>query len=187
LSLLRLLLAMSLLAARLACAGETAQTITAADLKDEPFVDARTIVNLPVGTAVEILKHQGGWIQVKPAADSAGWIRMLSVKLAGASAGKGESGLAELWNVGRSGRSGNTGVTVATGVRGLGAEDLKNARPDTGAVKKLDGLVVSKPDAEKFAGGGSLKKQSIDYMVSSGSTGQNAAGSGPGAPGGLVK
>ena len=186
-NLMRLLLAMLVMVVRVACAGEVAQTVTAADLKGEPFVDAQTIASLPANTAVEVLSHQGGWIQVKPPAGSAGWIKMLSVKLTGASAGKGGSGLAELWNVGQTGRSGNTGVTVASGVRGLGAEDLKNAKPDPGAVKKLGDFAVSKSDAEQFASGASLNRQSIDYMAASGPAGQSDTSSGSSSFGGLIK
>jgi hypothetical protein len=144
---------------------ETGQLLVNTDLKSEPFSDSQTLGSLQSNSAVEILKRQGGWMQVKPAGGGEGWVKMTSVKLGGGAAGtKGDSGLGELWNVARSGRSGNTGVTVATGVRGLGAEDLKNAKPNPDAVKKLKSYAVSRPDAESFAGSARLQRQTPEYL-----------------------
>ena len=150
-----------------ASAGEAAQTLANTELKGEPFSDAATVASLPAASAVEILKRQGGWMKVKPASGEGGWLKMTSVKLGGGdAAGKsGDSGLGSLLNVARNGRSGNTGVTVATGVRGLTPEDLKNAKPAPEAVKKLDSYAAAKGDAETFAGKAALKRQSVDYLA----------------------
>jgi hypothetical protein len=159
-----------------AMAGDPGQTLVAIDLKQEPFVDAKTLTNLPAASAVDVLKRQGGWMQVKTTEGTEGWLKMTSIKLGTGIAAKGETGLGSLLNVARSGRSGNTGVTVATGVRGLSAEDLKNAKPAPEAVKKLDTLPNGKREAESFAGGAKLQSQKIDYLgmsqatTSSGST-----------------
>ena len=144
---------------------ETGQILVNIDLKSEPFSDAQTLEVLPGSSTVEILKRQGGWMQVKPAGGREGWVKLTSVKLGGGAAGaKGDSGLGELWNVARSGRSGNTGVTVATGVRGLGVEDLKNARPNPDALKKLKTYAANRSDAESFAGSARLQRQSPEYL-----------------------
>lgn len=162
----------------MAGAGETAQTLAGTELKSEPFIDAGTVATLPAGAAVEIVKRQGGWMQVKSAGGDSGWLKMTGVKLGGGSAdAKGDSGLGALWNVARSGRSGSTGVTVATGVRGLSPEDLKNARPAPEAVKKLDSFAAAKKDAEAFAGKAALRRQTIDYIADAGS-GNAASGGG---------
>jgi hypothetical protein len=154
-------------------AGDPGQTLVAADLKQEPFADAATLVNLSAGTQVDVIKRQGGWMQVKPADGKEGWLKMTSIKLGTGTAGKGESGLGSLINVARSGRSGNTGVTVATGVRGLSAEDLKNTKPAPDAVKKLDSFPSGKREAETFAGSAKLQSQKIDYLTNAQTSGSS--------------
>lgn len=147
-------------------AADSGQIIVSTDLKSEPFVDARTLANLPANSAVDVLKRQGGWMQVKPASNGQGWVKMTTVKLGGAgSAAKGDSGMTALWNTAVQGRSGNTGVTVATGVRGLSPEDMKNAQPAPDQVKKLDGYAANKSQAESTARSGKLNKQNVDYIA----------------------
>lgn len=149
-----------------ACAAaETGQTLVAADLKSEPYMDAKTLAALPANSPLEILKRQGGWMQVKSAGSADGWLKMTAIKLGGGASGKGSSGLGELWNVAQGGRSGNTGVTVATGVRGLGAEDLKNASANPEAVKKMQGYAVSRADAESYSTQAKLQRQSVGYLA----------------------
>lgn len=160
-----------------ALAGDPGQTLVAVDLKQEPFVDAKTLLNLPAGSMVDVIKRQGGWMQVKPAEGSEGWLKMTSIKLGTGTAAKGESGLGSLINVARSGRSGNTGVTVATGVRGLSAEDLKNAKPAPDAVKKLDNFPNGKREGETFAGGAKLQSQKIEYLGMSQAATSSSGGS----------
>jgi hypothetical protein len=147
-------------------AAESGKIIVASDLKSEPFVDAKTLANLPANTDVDVLKRQGGWMQVKPASNGQGWVKLTAVKLGGAgSAAKGDSGMTALWNTAMQGRSGNTGVTVATGVRGLSPEDMKNAQPAPEQMKKLDGYAVSKSQAESAARSGKLSKQNVEYIA----------------------
>lgn len=150
-------------------AAETGQILVNTDLKSEPFADAKTLASLPGNSAVDVLKRQGGWMQVKPAGNGQGWVKMIAVKLGGAAAGtKGDSGMTALWNTAMQGRSGNTGVTVATGVRGLSPEDMKNATPSPDAVKKLDNYAATKSQAESAAKGAKLSKQNIDYLADAG-------------------
>ena len=182
----RFCILLALLLPLLAYAGEAAQTLIKTDLKQEPFADAKTIATLDASTAVEVIKRQGGWMQVKPATGAEGWVKMTSIKIAGSvAAGKsGDSGLGSLLNVARSGRSGNTGVTVATGVRGLTPEDLKNAKPDPEAVKKLDTVATTKGDAESFAGKASLRRQIVEYIPEAKVANESNPSSGTfGAPG----
>jgi hypothetical protein len=150
-------------------AAETGQILVNTDLKSEPYADAKTLANLPGNSAVDVLKRQGGWMQVKPADSSPGWVKMTTVKLGGAAANaKGDSGMSSLWNTAMQGRSGNTGVTVATGVRGLSPEDMKNAQPAPEQVKKLEGFSATKSQAEAVAKSGKLSKQNIDYLADAG-------------------
>lgn len=163
-------------------AGETAKTLLSVDLKQEPYADAATIANVPAATTVDVIKRRGGWVQVKPAGsassdNTAGWLKMTSIKYGDTPAAKGESGWGSLLNVARSGRSGNTGVTVTTGVRGLSPEDLKNARPDTDAVKKLDSFPKGRSEAQTFASAGKLQGQQVEYIASTSITEKSGIGS----------
>lgn len=152
----------------LCMAGESAQTLVDTDLMQEPYSDAKSLAKLKAHTAVEVLKRMGGWLQVKPSENPEGWLKLTVVKLGGAGAGadtKGDTGLTALWNTATQGRSGNTGVTVATGVRGLSPEDMKNAKPNPEAVKKLGDFAVNKSQAEAAAKKAKLSKHDIDYFA----------------------
>jgi len=153
-------------------AGEAAQILIKTDLKQEPFADAQTIATLDASTAVEVIKRQGGWMQVKPTTGAEGWVKMTSIKIGGpGAAAKGDTGLSSLWNAASQGRSDNTGVTVATGVRGLSPEDMKNAKPDPEEVKKLDSYAASKSQAQSSASKAKLASQKVDYLAEANSAG----------------
>lgn len=161
-------------------AAEAGRTIVAADLKQQPFIDAVTVMNLPVSTELEVLKRQGAWMQVKSGVNE-GWLKLTTVKLGNAAAGKGKSGggLGTLFNLATTGRSGSSGVTVTTGVRGLGQEELKNAQPDHEAVKKMESFAGARNETASFAAGGKLQSQTIDYLgvaIASGNSGSNFGG-----------
>ena len=159
----------ALLLAGSCAAADSGQTLVSAELKSEPFLDARTLATLPPSSCLEILKRQGGWLRVKPANIPDGWLKMTAVKQGDVTHAKGESGLAELWSVAQSGRSGSNGVVVATGVRGLGVDDLKNASANPDALKQVQGYAVSRPDAEAYAAQARLRRQSVDFIAEGGS------------------
>lgn len=141
-------------------AADFASTIRATELKVQPYSDARTLQSLPARSRVEVLKRQSGWTQVRTAT-AAGWVKMLSLRVEGGSAKRGDSGLAALFNVASTGRSGST---VTTGVRGLSEEQLKNAQPDAAALQAAKRNAVSKQEARRFAAEGKLEAQSVDYL-----------------------
>lgn len=147
-------------------AGEQGSVLVASELRQEPYLDATSLTTLPVNSAVSVVKRQGGWLQVV-AGDRQGWLKMTSVRLSAASAdGKsGDKDVNTLFNLARSGRSGNTGVTVTSGVRGLSAEELKNASPSPEAVKKLDTFPKGRKEAESFAIANKLQYQQIEYIA----------------------
>lgn len=163
---MKLLPLLLLLCVPVAMAADSGLVLVNTDLKSEPFADAKTLANLPGNSAVDVLKRQGGWLQVKPAGNGEGWVKLTAVKLGGSGANaKGDSGMTALWNTAVQGRSGNTGVTVATGVRGLSPEDMKNAQPAPEQVKKLDGYAATKSQAEAAAKSGKLSRQNVDYIA----------------------
>lgn len=158
-------------------AGESGQTVTSVDLKVEPFSDANTLSNLAAKTVVDVLKRQGGWLQVKTVDGASGWVKMTGIKLDGAGTSKsGDSGLANAINMAQTGRSGNTGITVATGVRGLTPDDLKNAKPNPGEVTRLDSFTVTKAEAESFARSANVSRHSVDYLAEGKSSSTPASG-----------
>ncbi len=139
---------------------EPASVIRATELKSEPATDASTVAQLPENTAVEALQRQGGWTRVKAAAGE-GWVKMLTLRYGSAgSAKKGDTGIAQIFNVARTGSS---GTQVTTGVRGLDEEKLANAQPNPDELEKLNKFAVERPAAASFAAKGKLSSHQVDY------------------------
>ena len=147
-----------LLLAPLAALAEPASVIRSTELKQEPATDAATVATLPENTAVEAFERKGGWTRVK-GAPGEGWVRMLALRF-GAAPQPGATGLTQLLNVARTGTS---GTEVTTGVRGLDAEQLANARPNPAELAKLQKFAADRDAAEKFARQGKLAAQPVDY------------------------
>lgn len=152
---LALLLFMPLLAL-----AEPATVIRATDLKQEPATDAATVAALAENTAVEVLARKSGWTRIKTAS-AEGWVRMLALRLGGATAAKpGASGLTQMFNVARTGTS---GTQVTTGVRGLDAEQIANAQPNPAELAKLEKFAADRDAATGFAAQGKLAPTSVNY------------------------
>jgi hypothetical protein len=144
----------------LACWAEPATVIRATELKKAPATDAPTIAELAENAAVDALERKGGWTRVK-AGSAEGWVKMLVLRYGAPGAAKsGDSGVTQLFNVARSGTS---GTQVTTGVRGLDAEMLTNARPNSAELKKLEAFSSNPASASGFAAGGKLKPQTVEY------------------------
>ncbi|MGB7541356.1 MAG: hypothetical protein WA373_05160 [Burkholderiales bacterium] len=161
---MRICLTIVLLALGLAqaVAQEAGFAIRRTEVKKEPFSDAATVGTLPEKSRVKVLRREGGWMQVESTVAS-GWVRMLSVRMGtGAEQPGGDSGVKSLFNIARTGSS---GTAVATGVRGLDKEQIRNAKPNPAELQKLAGFSAARPDAERFAAGDpKLKKQAIEYF-----------------------
>jgi SH3 domain-containing protein len=139
---------------------EPATVIRATELKSEPATDASTVAQLPENTAVEALDRQGGWTRVKAAAGE-GWVKMLALRYGGSGGTKkGDSGMAQIFNVARTGSS---GTQVTTGVRGLDEEKLANAQPNAAELAKLDKFAAEPGAAAGFAAKGKLAAQPVSY------------------------
>jgi len=152
--------ALALLAAGAALAGETGTALKPDQLKAEPFRDAKTVANLGAGDKVDILKRDGGWLQVKSAKGSGGG-RMLSIRRGEARKGTGDAaGLLGL----ASGRAGTGRVVATTGIRGLNEEDLKAARFDAAQLKLAESYATGRAEAKKFAARGKLVARQVDYL-----------------------
>ena len=159
-SLASLLAALALLAPGL-CLAETATVIRATELKRAPATDAESAGQLAESARVEAVERQGGWTRVKAAGGAEGWVRMLALRYEGGGAARqGDSGIAQAINVARTGTS---GTQVTTGVRGLDAEQLKQAKPNPGELKKLERYSAGKDAAAAFADRGQLRAQQVNY------------------------
>ena len=153
---MRLLLALILFP--LLCQAEPATLVRATQLKQEPATDAATVGQLAENAAVDALERRGGWTRVKSASGE-GWVKMLALRY-GALAKGGDTGVQQLFNAARTGSS---GTQVTTGVRGLDAEQLANARPNAAELQKMQGYAASKDAAAGFAASGKLQAQSVGY------------------------
>jgi len=140
-------------------AAESGTTLKADDLKKEPFRDAKTVAKLATGDKVDILKKDGGWLQVN-SAKGKGWVRMLSIRKGDTRKGGSASGLLAL----SSGRAGTGKVVATTGIRGLNEEELKAAKFNEEELKRAESYASSKAEAAKFATQGKLAAHPFDYL-----------------------
>lgn len=149
-------------------AAETGYTLKATDVKEKPFLDAGTLVNLPEKTVVEIVTRQGGWMQIRTADARQGWVRMLSVRL-GKPDQKGQSGgnLLSALGLGSRPRPATTS-TVTTGVRGFSEEDLANAKPDAGELEKMKSYAATNEEATKLAASGQVSARAVAFFDETG-------------------
>jgi hypothetical protein len=137
-----------------ASAAQVAFTVRSTEIKQQPFSDAQTVATLNDKSSVEVLSRRGGWVNIS-SSKGKGWVRMLSLRSDSTTQKRGDSGLQSL-------------ITVATGVRGLSEEDLKNAHPNPVEFEKLQKYAANKANAEKFAHDAKLKARQLDYLPSSG-------------------
>jgi len=149
-----------LLALQPVLAAESGTALKADAIKKEPYSDAQSVGTLGVGDKVNILKKDGGWLNVTSAKGS-GWVRMLSIRKGDA---KKEKGVLDSFKGLASGRAGTGKVVATTGVRGLNEEELKAASFDAKELSLAESYLTSKADAQSFANQGKLKPRSFDYL-----------------------
>jgi hypothetical protein len=149
------------LAFPLIAAAEPATVIRSTEMKASPATDAAAVAPLAERAKVDALERKGGWVRVKAEGGAEGWVRMLMLRYAGAGEAKrGDLGIVQIVNVARTGTS---GTQVATGVRGLDAEQLANARPNAAELERLHGYAATREAAAGFAAQGGLTPQRVDY------------------------
>lgn len=141
---------------------DTGTALKADDLKAEPFRDAKTVSTLAAGDKLEILKKEGGWLQVK-SSKGLGWVRMLSVRKGEARSGSASNDVAGLSAL-ATGRAGTGKVVATTGVRGLSEEELKGAKFNEAEVKLVESYTTSRADAQKFAAKAKLTPRQVPYL-----------------------
>ena len=151
----------------LASGQEQAFTMRATELKEKGASDARTVASLPENTAVKVLQRAGGWTRVEASGQS-GWVRAFHLRFPStvtesSSSGSALGGLTSALGFGRS--KTEASKTSSIGIRGLTAEDFKNATPDVGALQRMQSYRVDKGAAERFAREARLASVSINYLM----------------------
>jgi len=143
---------------------ESGSTRSAVDLMEAPFRDAKRSGQLPANTAVTVLERSGGWMRIS-SKGMTGWARLHQIRMGEGTESKStSSGLTVLKNVGETGRSGTQGMVATTGIRGLSAESLKNAKPNPAAVTSLDRYRVTASQARSFAQEAGLTDQKVPAL-----------------------
>ena len=156
------LVALSLFfAASTPCSAEPAVTVKAVELKQAPASDAKTVASVAPNSAVELVKREGAWVQLKAGADT-GWAKLFDIRMgaagsAPAAKSSGTSGIAETLNL----ATGKRDASVATGVRGLDEAMLQKAQPNPQEVLTLDGYAATPEKAQAFAKAGKLAPRDV--------------------------
>lgn len=164
----RLLAALVLAAAAmapLAQAQEAAILKRATELRESPGSTGASLGTLAENSDVQRSgERKGSWIKVRTPQGTVGWVHMFDVGTrASASADSGNAATAGLRSLGNflGGNSGTTTATSTVGIRGLGAEDIANARPNPAAVSQAEQQRVSADEARRFAGRAGLRPQQV--------------------------
>jgi uncharacterized protein YgiM (DUF1202 family) len=128
-------------------------------LREKPFIDAKVVLSLKAGQAVDIQKRQGSWYFVKVLSKT-GWVPMLSVHRTQQAAAVSSGSLTNT----ATGRSSSGGVVSTTGVRGLNEENLKTAAFSEEAVSAAEKNRVARDKALAFASAGGLAAQPVPAL-----------------------
>src|SRR5207253_463096 len=109
------------------------------------------------------LERRGAWVSVT-SADKKGWVKLYQVRIGDGPEKQGSSGLNQLWNAGQTGRSGTQGIVATTGIRGMSAENLKEAKPNPKEVEKLDHFQANDAQARTQAQGAGLTEREVSWL-----------------------
>ncbi|MBM5571468.1 MULTISPECIES: SH3 domain-containing protein [Deefgea] len=142
------------------------------DLRDKPFLDAAVIAPIAANTPIEIQANKGAWMQVKAANGQVGWIKLLNVRTSGG--GTNSSSLA----LGNVIKTGSSGQTVTTGVKGLSAEQIRQAEPNPAEVEKMDSYASTQSEATRAAVQAKLIPQDVAALTTSTSSATSAPSNG---------
>lgn len=139
-------------------AGEKGLIIRPGDLMEQPFIDAAKGSPVVANQPVTIVERRAGWMRVE-ANGRGGWVRMLNVRLEGSAGGPapGKPAFAAL-------RTGSSGKTVATGIKGLGEEDIRQASPNYEQLEALGTLAVDATESRDNAAKNQLKETTVAYL-----------------------
>lgn len=132
------------------------------ELKERPFLDAKTLKSLRARSAVTIVDREGGWLRVI-AAGQQGWVRLLHVS----SQPRGSASAAqELESAAKiaTGRAGSDNIVSTTGIRGLNEEQLRKAEPNPAELQRMESYGVSREQAEAYARKHGLERRQVAQL-----------------------
>lgn len=166
-----LLVALSLFAGSAPSGAEPAVTVKEVSLRQTPAADAKAGATLAADTAVDLVKRQGAWVQLKAGADT-GWAKLFDIKMGtpGVPAPKSSatSGIAETLNL----AAGKRDASVATGVRGLDEAMLQKAQPNEAQVAMLTSYAATPVQAQAFAKSGKLAPRDVAPLADDANSGE---------------
>lgn len=157
----KLLAALLLITVSATVTAETAKLARDTALHTQPQGNAAVVATLKAQSIVTVDARQGAWAKVTTMDGQTGHLRILNLR--STSTQKGDSGVSALANVFRTGSSGSS---VATGVKGMSAEELTSAAPDEAELQKLQGLRTSKDAAQRSAAQEGLKPVDVAELPS---------------------
>ncbi len=129
-----------------------------ADLMAAPFRDAKVVTSLKEKQRLEISERRGAWLNVTTDdRKHKGWVRLHQVSVGDGSPGR-------TWNVRDTGRSGASGLVATTGIRGLQAGQLKDAKPNEAELQKLNSYRANDAQAREHAAQGGLKDAPVPEL-----------------------
>jgi len=126
-----------------------------ADLMAAPFRDAKVVTNLKEKQGLEVTERKGAWLNITTSDRKfKGWVRLHQVSV-------GDGTLTQVRNTGRSGSS---GLVATTGIRGLQAGQLKDAKPNEAELQKLNSYRVDEAQARQHASERGLKNAQVSEL-----------------------
>lgn len=148
-------------------AATPATTLKATELKDRPFLDARTLQMLAPKTAVGILERQGGWLRVEVRGQS-GWVRLLDVSVRETAGGAGTAEEVKAIAGLATGRAGTGNIVATSGIRGLSAEQLRAAAANPAELERLERYGIGRDEAAAYARRHKLEARQVPYLPAPG-------------------
>lgn len=128
-----------------------------------PQNGSAVVAELKQGATGEVLVRKGAWVNVRTAAGT-GWLYSFNVRfVSGASAApRAADAPAPSRNVAAPRPRGS--ITATIGIRGLGEEDLRQARFDESQIRLLDQYAASRQDGEDAARAVGLTPERVEYF-----------------------
>ena len=150
----------------LAAAQKQAFTNRSTELKDKGANDGKTVATLPENTQVKVVQRAGQWTRIE-GGGQAGWVRAFHLRFPTTVETSSSSGgmLGGLTGGLFGGGKTKQATTATVGIRGLSAEDFKNANPDGAALLKMESFRVDKAGAQAFAREAKLATVSVNYLM----------------------
>ncbi len=126
-----------------------------ADLMAAPFRDAKVVTTLKEKQRLVVSERRGAWLNITTEDRKfKGWVRLHQVSV-------GDGTLTQVRNTGRSGSS---GLVATTGIRGLQAAQLKDAKPNEAELQKLNSYRANDAQAREHATERKLKETQVSEL-----------------------